>query len=1218
MLNLCLFLFAYTQYVVKDTTGKTTTKDVSLPTNVSPGSTILIETSKNNYISNRLLLKPHHINDLQNISETYKLSIKQKTKDETFVLVGHSAPSLLSFETRITNDPRIEFAEIMKTSDVVIKNKLKVPQRKLSDNSQQCECADYNHGCLSDGYDVSERCGCFDHLEVYKRISSCSGGSAASCQQTYDSWFDSNFPTNLFCYVRNSSNCSPDEIFSSEFIPNGFYKSCLSDYPVSEPLAWKQYHLQKINVPLDNPYITGNGIVVSVIDDSCELTHPDLNILDFTYCDNSCASSNNGVCEDPGVCATGTDCNDCGVANYHHDILPNDSNDHGTACAGVIAAKRNGAGVSGIAYNAQLVGHRILDGYGIDGSEEQAAFSEYNNGAPNTPNSPWVHIKSNSWGPGDDPDTYGKPSSMGNAALIDGVTNGRGGKGTIYVWASGNGGYEMNNCNWDGYSSSPYTIAVTAVNPLLRKSWYGEECAAHIVSAPSNDAAGNMGTSNLQTSDYSNYNLPAGTFGYGYGITTTKAYAGYESTFGGTSAACPVVSGVIALLLSAHPELGWRDVQEILMRSATKNHPTHPDWIVNAAGINYNHFYGAGVVNGKQAISLASTWTNLGNRLTKTYETLNINSPMPDLFDETYYISVSDTVRVEHVQITINIRHQFRHDLLITLKSPSGTLSRLTTPLSTSTTHPDFGHNILDGYCNPISYCSWPTDDLGRWTFSTVMMWGENSVGAWELHIQDLYTGNDVSTNEIRSYTLVFSGTEIPPSNVLCLSGGGQPKESFETALSAYTVSSKCVYLNGNISGFLWHEDYNKNNLPGPPDTSAIQYLDNYFTASTVGMIGYSQGCAAMLGYVAKLFEESRVLNLEFVVCLNGYLPYDLQGVQSRIQAQIPINMSSLTFVSDNDSILGDLTSAVPAIFAGPQVITASYDHGFPQSTSDAHFDDIEAFINAFIITSPPPPPPSPPPRSPPPAPPPITDATQCTSFNLCCVIIYNHASGVQCQPVPIFDLTNWTAPTSNSLNLENRCGETIYDWLTYNLNWDFDPETSTTIPDGGVQVGFHVDPICPSPSPPPPLPPHPPPPRTVCLESCPDHPDYTSDGYCDDGGPGSQFDFCPCGNDCADCGPRPEQSCGIYRSPAPPPPPPSPSPPPSPFPPPPSSPPPPLPPHSPPSHPPPIPSSPPPQFPPSAPILSPFSPSPPPTYSTFNVFWKNGLGADVSNGGVL
>ena len=45
----------------------------------------------------------------------------------------------------------------------------------------------------------------------------------------------------------------------------------------------------------------------------------------------------------------------------------------------------------------------------------------------------------------------------------------------------------------------------------------------------------------------------------------------YTSRFNGTSGSAPIVAGVIALMLEANPNLTYRDVQEILLRSARQN-----------------------------------------------------------------------------------------------------------------------------------------------------------------------------------------------------------------------------------------------------------------------------------------------------------------------------------------------------------------------------------------------------------------------------------------------------------------------------------------------------------------------------------------------------------------------------------------------------------------------------------------------------------------------
>src|SRR4029450_14107251 len=69
----------------------------------------------------------------------------------------------------------------------------------------------------------------------------------------------------------------------------------------------------------------------------------------------------------------------------------------------------------------------------------------------------------------------------------------------------------------------------------------------------------------------------------------------YTETFGGTSSACPLVAGSVALMLQANPNLGWRDVQEILLRSARMVQPLDSDWATNSAGFHFNHKFGAGV-----------------------------------------------------------------------------------------------------------------------------------------------------------------------------------------------------------------------------------------------------------------------------------------------------------------------------------------------------------------------------------------------------------------------------------------------------------------------------------------------------------------------------------------------------------------------------------------------------------------------------------------------
>ena len=55
---------------------------------------------------------------------------------------------------------------------------------------------------------------------------------------------------------------------------------------------------------------------------------------------------------------------------------------------------------------------------------------------------------------------------------------GRGGKGALYVWATGNGGVYQDNCNCDGYVSSIYTIGVDSITAHGISNYYSEPCSS--------------------------------------------------------------------------------------------------------------------------------------------------------------------------------------------------------------------------------------------------------------------------------------------------------------------------------------------------------------------------------------------------------------------------------------------------------------------------------------------------------------------------------------------------------------------------------------------------------------------------------------------------------------------------------------------------------------------------------------------------------------------
>jgi len=473
----------------------------------------------------------------------------------------------------------------------------------------------------------------------------------------------------------------------------------------------------------------GAGITIGIVDDGLEHTHPDLQpnyntAIDFDFNSND---------TDP----TPVD-------------LVVDS--HGTACAGVAAARgSNGIGVSGAAPEATLAGFRLIAAANTDQNEADAFLI----------NNDVIQVKSNSWGQPDG-SGYGGPGPLALAALETAVTSGRGGKGVIQVFAGGNGLAEADNSNFDGYPASPFVIAVAAVNDFGFQSWYSEPGANLLISAPSSGGGHNEG---IRTTDLVGEN---GDNKASVG-TGDLADRNYTNSFGGTSSACPLVSGIVALILQANPNLGWRDVQEILIRTARKNHRADPDWATNAAGFSFNHKYGAGIIDAAAAVALAQQWVNLPAMITSQVAQTGIAASIPDnnATGITRTLNFNDTnFRVEHVTVSINATHLARGDLELTLTSPSGTVSKL-------------AEMTPDG-----------TDNLD-WTFSSVHHWGESAAGNWNVKVADRVSTDTGTLNAvtIKLYGSTQATARIAATTATLTAEGNTPPNTAADPSEAVTFS---------------------------------------------------------------------------------------------------------------------------------------------------------------------------------------------------------------------------------------------------------------------------------------------------------------------------------------------------------------------------------------------------------------------------------------------
>ena len=496
---------------------------------------------------------------------------------------------------------------------------------------------------------------------------------------------------------------------------NRFLADCADiDDTVSDPLYGCQWHLnntgqlkggesdEDINVEEvwdDNNL--GAGINVVVVDDGMDYTHEDLSA-------NVIAARNHDYTAGEGADAT----------DIFHPL-----EDHGTAVAGLIAARDNSLGVRGVAPQAKIYGYNFL-----------LAVTDANRADAMTRNLATTGVSNNSWGFFDEPGLDPAPP-LWREAVDQGITEGFGGKGIFYAWAAGNGGTRGDYSTLEEYVNHHGVTAVCAVNDQGKRSVYSEEGANLWVCAPSSDSSRNR-----------------------HGITTTDNDDFYRNSFGGTSAATPIVSGVAALVRSANSNLTWRDVKLILAASARKNDETNAGWEDGALQYgsateryHFNHEYGFGVVDAKAAVDLADGWTILPALVEETAETsdtLNLNIPSLGTVSSRLTLG-SDVEFAEFVEINTDFNHASFRDLQLELTSPSGKVSVLSVPYED----------------HPWLY---PLHESFR--FGSAKHLGEDPAGTWRLRISDRISGGTTCAPEIipcklelKSWSLTVYGHRSTP-----------------------------------------------------------------------------------------------------------------------------------------------------------------------------------------------------------------------------------------------------------------------------------------------------------------------------------------------------------------------------------------------------------------------------------------------------------------------
>lgn len=506
--------------------------------------------------------------------------------------------------------------------------------------------------------------------------------------------------------------------------------------PTSNPLYSSQWHLGLIgDITTVWEDYTGTGVSVAIYDDGVQASHPDL------------------------------------VANYDSaaeltlvDSTPNSSSDgHGTSVAGLIAAANNSIGGVGVAYGAKITGVDYLN------DAFQLSYAEYIDVLEAAAN---FDVINNSWG---SIPVFNEYTDIGEAALQAGkerqaiaytAETGRDGLGTVWVKAAGNYANDseaqsmniMGNAHGDGLNNLHELITVAATGSTGFVASYSNWGHCLLIAAPAASV----------TSDRT------GSAGYDSGD--------YTYSFGGTSAATPIVTGVIALMLEANPDLHWRDVQNILAASAAQTGSQYGSaasgyeqaaWTSNGAttwnggGMSYSMSYGYGMVDARAAVRMAEIWTRIfpdtGDHLaTRSASNTTAIAIADDATTEMSITLDGDTMLIDHLYVTVDYAHGWDTDLTISLVAPNG----MVIPLKIND---GFGYYNAD------------------WTYGISSLRGMTDGGTWTLRIVD---GVPADTGTLRSFRLDFEGQTLDTDDVYTFTDDFLELAAAETARTLVTETN--------------------------------------------------------------------------------------------------------------------------------------------------------------------------------------------------------------------------------------------------------------------------------------------------------------------------------------------------------------------------------------------------------------------------------------------
>lgn len=435
--------------------------------------------------------------------------------------------------------------------------------------------------------------------------------------------------------------------------PN-FYQNWQKFYIPNDPRIGFQWHLRNTGqsgglVDADSDVTEAwdvnrggsQNIVIAVIDDGVQSTHPDLNVW-----------TNPGEIAGDGLDNDGNgwvdDIHGLNFVYGTNQTEPQNSDAHGTAVGGVAAARGdNGLGVAGAAYNSQLISIKIFDGVDVASDANIAAALRYAVGINRNGNGTWDagDLVNNSWG-------GGLESAAINSALVAGTTTGRNGLGGTYLFATGNSFAASLSEPAAQAANIPGVIAVGATNNRGTRSDYSNYGVGLDFVTPSDDTR--PGYLAIDTTDRT------GTDGYVAGdYTGNGTGASGGAGFGGTSSATPLAAGITALALAQADALGI-SLNPVDLRAMMRNNTDLIGGATYSITTGRNNEYGYGRLNAQSLLN------GIGNA-----EISVVNTTQELAQGAT--VALGAALTGQFAETTVRIRNQGTEDLVIdSISTPAG------------------------------------------------------------------------------------------------------------------------------------------------------------------------------------------------------------------------------------------------------------------------------------------------------------------------------------------------------------------------------------------------------------------------------------------------------------------------------------------------------------------------------------------------------------------